>query len=53
MVEFEQHRRMVVEVLDAPIPARIVIDFTAVDGGTPLDWTAIVSPRGILAPPLS
>jgi hypothetical protein len=50
MVEFEQDRRMVVEVLDAPVPARIVIAFTAVDGGTRLDWTGIVSPRGILAP---
>jgi uncharacterized protein YndB with AHSA1/START domain len=50
MVEFEPNRRMVVEVLDAPVPARIVIDFTPVDGGTRLDWTGIVSPRGILAP---
>jgi uncharacterized protein YndB with AHSA1/START domain len=50
MVEFEQDRRMVVEVLDAPVPARIVIAFTAVDGGTRLDWTGIVSPQGILAP---
>ena len=50
MVEFEQDRRMVVEVLDAPVPARIVIEFTPVDGGTRLDWTGIVSPRGILAP---
>jgi hypothetical protein len=41
---------MVVEVLDAPVAARIVIAFTAVDGGTRLDWTGIVSPRGILAP---
>jgi hypothetical protein len=41
---------MVVEVLDAPIPAQIVIEFTPVDGGTRLDWTGIVSPRGILAP---
>jgi hypothetical protein len=40
----------VIEVLDAPVPARIVIAFTAVDGGTRLDWTGIVSPRGILAP---
>ena len=39
-----------IEVLDAPVPARIVIAFTAVDGGTRLDWTGIVSPRGILAP---
>jgi uncharacterized protein YndB with AHSA1/START domain len=50
MVEFEQDRRMVVDVLDAPMPARMVIDFTPVDGGTRLDWTAIVSPRGVLAP---
>jgi hypothetical protein len=50
MVEFEPNRRMVVEVLDAPIPAQIVIEFTPVDGGTRLDWTGIVSPRGILAP---
>jgi hypothetical protein len=50
MVEFEQDRRMVVEVLDAPVPARISIAFTAVDGGTRLDWTGIVSPRGMLAP---
>jgi hypothetical protein len=33
---------MVVEVLDAPLPARVVIAFTAVDGGTRLDWTGIV-----------
>ena len=50
MVEFEPNRRMAVEVLDAPIPAQIVIEFTPVDGGTRLDWTGIVSPRGILAP---
>jgi uncharacterized protein YndB with AHSA1/START domain len=50
MVEFEQDRRMVVDVLDAPMPARIVIDFTPVDGGTRIDWTAIVSPRGVLRP---
>jgi uncharacterized protein YndB with AHSA1/START domain len=50
MVEFEPNRRMVVELLDAPVPARIVIDFMAVEGGTQLDWTGIISPRGILAP---
>ena len=50
MVEFEQDRHMVVKILDAPVPAQIVIDFTPVDGGTRLDWTGIVSPRGILAP---
>lgn len=53
MVEFEPNRRMVVEVLDAPVPARIVIEFTPVDGGTRLDWTGIVSPRGLLAPTAS
>jgi hypothetical protein len=37
MVEFEQDRRMVVDVVDAPMPARIVIDFTPVDGGTSCD----------------
>ena len=50
MVEFEQDRRMVIDVLDAPIPARIVIDVTPIEGGTQLDWTGIVSPRGMLAP---
>jgi hypothetical protein len=50
MIEFEPNRRMVVEVLDAPMPARIVIEFTPVEGGTRLDWTGIVSPRGIFAP---
>jgi uncharacterized protein YndB with AHSA1/START domain len=50
MVEFEPNRRMVVDVLDAPVPARIVIELTPVDGGTRLDWTGIISPRGILAP---
>jgi uncharacterized protein YndB with AHSA1/START domain len=50
MIEFEPNRRMVVEVLDAPVPARIVIEFTPVEGGTRLDWTGIISPRGILAP---
>lgn len=50
MVEFEQDRRMVIDVLDAPIPARIVIDVTPIDSGTRLEWTGIVSPRGILAP---
>ena len=50
MVEFDKDRRMVIDVLDAPVPARIVIDYTAVDGGTRLAWTGIVSPRGILAP---
>ena len=50
MIEFEQNRRMVVKVLDAPVPAQIVIEFTPDDGGTRLDWTGTVSPRGILAP---
>jgi uncharacterized protein YndB with AHSA1/START domain len=50
MIEFEQNRRMVVKVLNAPVPADIVIEFTPVDGSTRLDWTGIVSPRGILAP---
>jgi uncharacterized protein YndB with AHSA1/START domain len=50
MIEFEPNRRMVVEVLDAPVPARIVIDVTPVDAGARLDWTGIISPRGILAP---
>jgi uncharacterized protein YndB with AHSA1/START domain len=50
MIEFEPNRRMVVKVLNAPVPAQIVIEFTPVDGGTRLDWTGIVSPRGILAP---
>lgn len=50
MIEFEPNRRMVVEVLDAPMPVRIVIGFTPVEGGTRLDWTGIISPRGILAP---
>ena len=48
MIEFEPNRRMVVEVLDAPMPVRIVIGFTPVEGGTRLDWTGIISPRGIL-----
>jgi polyketide cyclase/dehydrase/lipid transport protein len=50
MIEFEPNRRMVVEILDAPVPARIVIEFTPVGGGTRLDWTGIFSPKGILAP---
>jgi hypothetical protein len=50
MVEFEQDRRMVVDVLDAPFPARIVIELTPVDGGMRPDWTGIISPRGILGP---
>ena len=50
MIEFEPNRRMVVEVLDAPMPVRIVIGFTPVEGGTRPDWTGIISPRGILAP---
>lgn len=50
MIEFEPNRRMVVKVLNAPVPAQIVIKFTPVDGGTRLDWTGTVSPRGVLAP---
>ena len=50
MIEFEPNRRMVVKVLDAPVPAQIVIDFTPVDDGTRLDWTGTFSPRGPLAP---
>jgi hypothetical protein len=50
MIEFEQDRRMVVELLDGPIPARIVIELTSTDGGTRLDWTGTFSPRGLLAP---
>jgi len=51
MIEFEPNRRMVVKVLNAPVPARIVIEFTPThDGGTRLEWTGIVSPRGLLAP---
>ena len=50
MVDFEQDQRMVIDVLDARMPARIVIGFTPVDGGTRLDWTATLSPRGLLGP---
>ena len=50
MIDFEQDRRMVIDVLDARMPARIVIGFTPVDGGTRLDWTATLSPRGLLGP---
>jgi hypothetical protein len=50
MVEFEQDRRTVVELLDAPFPVRLVIEFTPGDGGTRLDWTATVSPQGLLSP---
>lgn len=50
MVEFEPNRRMVVDVLDAPFPARILIELTPIDGGTRLDWTGTISPRGVLAP---
>lgn len=53
MIEFEPNRRMVVKVLDAPVPVQLVIEFTPVDDGTRLDWTGIVSPRGILAPTAS
>jgi uncharacterized protein YndB with AHSA1/START domain len=53
MVDFEPNRRMVIKVLDAPVPADIVIEFTPVEGGTRLDWTGIVSPTGILAPTAS
>jgi uncharacterized protein YndB with AHSA1/START domain len=50
MVEFEPDRRMVVDVLDAPFPVRIAIELTPVEEGTRLDWTGILSPRGLLAP---
>ncbi len=50
MVEFEPNRRMVVDVIDAPFPARILIELTPVDGGTRLDWTGTFSPGGVLAP---
>lgn len=50
MVGFEPNRQMVVELIDSPIPTRIVIDFLAVDPGTRLDWTAEFSPRGALKP---
>jgi hypothetical protein len=53
MVELQQDRRMVVDVLDAPFPVRIVIELTPVDGGTRLDWTGILSPRGMLGPTAS
>jgi uncharacterized protein YndB with AHSA1/START domain len=53
MIEFEPNRRMVVSVLDAPMPVRIVIELTPVDGNTRLDWTGIFSPKGILAPTAS
>ena len=41
---------MVIDVVDAPFPARIVIELTPVDGGTRLDWTGILSPTGLFAP---
>lgn len=50
MIEFEPNRRMVVKILGAPVPAHVVIEFTPVEGGTRLDWTGIISPRGLLAP---
>jgi hypothetical protein len=36
MVELEQNRRMVVEVLDVLVPARIVLGFTFTEDGTRL-----------------
>ena len=50
MLEFEPNRKMVVRVLDAPVPARIIIDFLPVAEGTRLDWTAELTPRGLLRP---
>jgi uncharacterized protein YndB with AHSA1/START domain len=50
MVEFEPNRKMVVRLIDAPFPARIVIDFLPVGRGTRLDWAAEVTPRGLLRP---
>lgn len=56
MVELEPNRRMVVELVDPPIPTRIDIGFASVDAATRLDWTATFSPRGVLrliGPPLA
>lgn len=56
MVELEPNRRMVVELVDSPIPTRIDIAFAATNGATRLDWTAKFSFRGVLrlfGPPLA
>jgi uncharacterized protein YndB with AHSA1/START domain len=50
MVEFVPNRRMVVEVLNAPVPAKIIIELTPVEAGTRLEWTGVFSPRGVLTP---
>lgn len=50
MIDLELNRKMVVDVLDAPVPARIVIDFLPIESGTRLNWTAHISPRGWLRP---
>lgn len=50
MLEFEPNRKMVVRVIDGPVPARIVIDFLTVAEGTRLDWTAEFTARGLLRP---
>jgi uncharacterized membrane protein len=50
MIGFEANRKMVVELIGAPMPARIVIDFIAVPAGTRLDWTVGFWPRGVLKP---
>jgi uncharacterized protein YndB with AHSA1/START domain len=50
MTAMELNRKMVVDVLDSPIPAHIVIDFVPIESGTSLDWTVDFSPRGWLRP---
>lgn len=50
MVEFEPNRKMVVQLINAPFPARIVIDFLPMGQGTRLDWTAELTPSGLLRP---
>jgi uncharacterized protein YndB with AHSA1/START domain len=46
MIDIEEDRRMVIDFIDTPIPARIVIDYLATDSGTRLDWTVEFKPRG-------
>lgn len=50
MIGFEPNRKMIVDVADARIPVRIVIDFLPADQGTRLVWTAEFSPVGWLRP---
>jgi uncharacterized membrane protein len=48
VTEFEPNRRIALQGISAALPFRVSMDFQRVTGGTRVDWTWELAPRGFL-----